>query len=86
MFKSTEAAVPMNSTVLTKTRYEPKRAETGQNKPKPAETTAQKCETTRNDSKVQNWGNLGFPTRFCFSNFQPKCPNLGILGQEISAF
>ena len=45
-----------------------------------------KCETTQNDANFKNWGNLEFSTSFGFSNFEPKCPNLGILGKEVSTF
>ena len=42
--------------------------------------------TTRNDTKFQNWGNLEFSTSFPFSNFEPKYPNLRILGQKVLTF
>ena len=59
---------------------------TSQNEPKPAKTTPQNCETTRNDPKFENWGNLKFSTSFRFSNLEPKYPNLGILGQKVLTF
>ena len=45
-----------------------------------------RSETTQNDANFKNWGNLEFSTSFGFSNFEPKCPNLGILGKEVSTF
>ena len=68
------------------TRNQPKRAETSRNDSKPAETTQNNCKTTQNDPKFQNWENLEFSASFRFSNFVPKCPNLGILGKEVSDF
>ena len=59
---------------------------TSQNKPKPVGTTQKSCETTRNHPKSQNWGNSNFSTSFHFSNFEPKCRNLGILGKEVPIF
>ena len=45
--------------VLTKTQNKPKRPETSQNELKPAETTPQKCKTTRNNPKFrENWNFL----------------------------
>ena len=59
--------------VLTKTRNEPKRPKTNQNEPKPAEATwnqskrpPKNCETTRDDPKFHNWGNLEFLLAFVF--------------------
>ena len=37
----------------------------------PAKMIQTNWETTRNDPKFQNWGNLEFSTSFCFSNFGP---------------
>ena len=55
-------------------------------KPRTCQTTQKNCETTRNDPKLQKWGNLEFFVSFHFSNFEPKSPNLGILGKEVSTF
>ena len=52
---------PLNSYLL--------KPETSQNNPKPAKTTQKNCETTWNDPKFQNWGNMEFSTSFRFSNF-----------------
>ena len=66
--------------VLTKTwnkrtRNQPKRTKTSQNNPK-----------VQNDPKFQTWGILEFSKGFPFSNFKPKCPNLGIFGQKVLTF
>ena len=47
-------------------RNDPKPAKTSRNQPKPAKTTQKTCETTRNDSKFQNWGKLKFSNSFRF--------------------
>ena len=56
---------------------------TSQKEPKPTETTQNNCEMTRYDPKVHNWGNLEFFTSVRCLNFEPKCPNLRILGKEV---
>ena len=69
------------------TRNQLKRAETGwKNDLKPAKTTQKNSETTWNDPKFENWENLQFSTSFWFPNFEPKYPNLGILGQKVLTF
>ena len=55
-------------------------------KPGTSQNVTKPAETTRNDTKVQNWGNLEFSTSFYFSNFEPICPNLSILDQKVSTF
>ena len=68
--------------------------ETSQNELEPAERTQNQPkrtpktnrETIRNDPKFENWENLVFSTSFCFSNFEPKYPNFGILGQKVLTF
>ena len=55
-----------------------------QNEPKPAETTQKKI--AKRHEMTQIWGYLEFFTNFRFSHFEPKLPNLGILGQEVSTF
>ena len=70
------------SGILTKTQNKPALPEISQINPNPPKTTPQNCETIQNDPKIQSWGNLEFSTSFCFSNFEPKCPNLGILSQK----
>ena len=72
--------------VYTKTRNQLKRAETSRNDPTPAKKIKKSCKTTGYDAKFHNWGNLELSTIFRFSDFQPKCSNLGILGQEILTF
>ena len=74
----------VNKTIIHIT--EPYLLKPSQKDPKPAKTTQKNSETTRNDPKFQNWGNPDFSTSFRFSNFEPKCSNLGILGQEVSTF
>ena len=71
--------------VLTKTRNEPKRSKTSQNEPKRPKTSQnkpRKCGMTQKDPEFQNWGNLECSTSFRFSNFWPKCPNLGLFGSR----
>ena len=61
-----------HTSVLTKTRNEPKRPETSRNEPKPSEQHLKNSETTRIDPKFQNCVNLEFFSSFCFSNFEPN--------------
>ena len=72
--------------ILTKTQDEPKPIEISRNEPKTAKKTLRKYETATNDLKFQNWGNLGLSTIFHYLNFEPKCPNLDILGKKVSTF
>ena len=78
--------------VLTNTQNDLKLPKTSQNESKPVKETKiyrkdpENCETIQNNTQFQICGNLEFSTSFCFSNFDPKCPNLGILGQEVSNF
>ena len=58
---------------------DPKTAETTQNQSK----RPKKLQNDRSDPKFQNWGNLKFSTSFRSANFEPKCPNLGILGRKV---
>ena len=74
---------------LGTSQNDPKPAKTSRNQPKRPENKqsnpnkiVKQPETT---GKFKNLGNLQFSTSFRFSNFEPKCPNLGILGQEISS-
>ena len=57
-------------------RNQPKRPITGQNSP----------HKLRNNAKSQIWENLKFFTSSCLSNFEPKWPNRGILGQKVLTF
>ena len=59
---------------------EPNPSKTSQNQPKQLKKN---CETTWNNPMLQKWGNLEFSTSFHFSNFESKCPNLGIFGEAI---
>ena len=73
--------------VLTKTRNEPKCKKpdkTRCSQPKPVEMTSKNCETTWSTKNFKIWGNLELSASFPFSNFGPKCPNLGILGEKES--
>ena len=70
----------------TRTANEPKQPETGQKEPERDEKTQIKCKTTPNNPKFQIWINLDLSTSFCFSNFRPKSPNLGILGRKVLTF
>ena len=45
-----------------------------------------RAETRQNDPKFWNLGNLQFFTSFRFSNFLPKCLNLGLLAQKVLTF
>ena len=58
--------------------------ETSQNRTKPAETTPKKI--PKRPETTQNLRNLEFSASFHFSNFEPKCSNLSILGQDVSNF
>ena len=72
----------MSQNNLKQAWNEQKWSETSQNAPLPPKKN---CKTTQNNFKIQNWVNLEIFTSFHFSNFQPKCPNLGsILGQKSS--
>ena len=57
-----------------------------QNNLKPAQITKKNCETTWNDPEFQIWRNMEFSNTFHFSSFNPKCPNLGVLGQKVLTF
>ena len=81
--------------VLTKIRSESERPETSQNEPKQAETTQnqpthptslKKCKMIPNNPNFNIGKNLNFCSSFHFSNFEPKCPKFGILGQKIIYF
>ena len=67
----------LNSEQAKTSRIHLKRAKTSQNNLK------KNCETTWNNPMLQKWGNLEFSTSFHFSNFESKCPNLGIFGEVI---
>ena len=68
----------VRSTYLVKLR-------TGQNEsklPKSNRNDPQKLRSDVKRAKISELKNLEFFTSFRFSNFEPKCPNLGILDQE----
>ena len=63
--------------VFTNTRKEPKGTKTSQRSP---------GKKMQSDPLFQNWGNVEFSASFRFSNFKPKCSNLGIMDRKASTF
>ena len=70
--------------VLSNTQNKLELPKTSQNERKPVKRTKTNQKDPKNWEMIHSCGNLEFSTSFCFWNFDPKCPNLGILGQEVS--
>ena len=68
------------------TQNQSKQAETSRKDLKATKTTPKNWQNNPKQPKILKLGKSDIFYKLLFSNFEPKCPNLGIVGQEESTF